>query len=182
MKNIKLLKSHADRLPQCIFWPKELAQVLSTHRREWGMSNIAIEDILEALIKQKLIIRAEFASSKYDAIIRYIRGEHSVEHLALSLQGESFLSHGTALAVHGIAPLGKVIYVNHEQSPKNQSGEITQEGIKLAFRNKQRQSQYILSYRKIQYMLLSGKHTGRAGVTRAKSPGVNWMSRTSNAL
>jgi hypothetical protein len=171
-KNVlKLLKSHSDRLPQRIFWPNELAQFLSTHRNDWGMPNVAIEELLETLLQQKIMVKSEFTSNRYDAIIRYVRGEQSVEELALSLQRDSFLSHGTALTVHKITPPGKVIYVNREQSPKNQSGEITQGGIRLAFRNKQRQSQYVFSRLTMKYMLLSGKHTGRAGVRRVKISG-----------
>jgi len=143
----------------------------NSHRKEWGMANVAIEEIFGALLQQKLVVKAEFISNRYDAIVRYLRGEHSVEELALSLQRNSFLSHGTALTVHGIAPLGKIIYVNREQSPKSQSGEITQAGIGVAFRNKQRQSQYTLNCLKMKYMLLSGKHTRRAGVIRVKISG-----------
>jgi len=73
------------------------------------MANVAIEEIFGALLQQKLVVKAEFISNRYDAIVRYLRGEHSVEELALSLQRNSFLSHGTALTVHGIAPLGKII-------------------------------------------------------------------------
>jgi predicted transcriptional regulator of viral defense system len=100
----------------------------------------------------------------------YLRGEHSTNELALSLQRDSFLSHGTALTVHGLATPENVIYVNHEQSPKERPDEIIQAGIRRAFRRKQRQSKYVFEYLAVKYTLLSGKHTGRAGVTQFKAP------------
>jgi hypothetical protein len=166
----KLLRSQFKHLPRRIFWPSEIAQFLSEHRQGWDVSTVSIEELLEILLRQKLIHRAEFTSKKYDLIVRYLRGEHSPNELGLSLQRDSFLSHGTALTVHGWAASENIIYVNREQSPKDRSDGITQAGIKLAFRNNQRQSKYVFTHSSIKYMLLSGKHTGRAGVTRAKTP------------
>lgn len=134
------------------------------------MSSVSIEELLEILLQQKLVIRAEFTSSRYETIVRYLRGKHSINELALSLQRGSFLSHGTALTVYGLSTPGDTTYVNREQSPKNRPSEITQAGINLAFKNKQRQSGYIFDYSAVKYVLLSGKHTGRAGVTRSKTP------------
>jgi len=172
IKPSKLLKRHLNHLPRRIFWPSEIAQFLSEHRQQWDMPNVSIEELLKILLHQKFVIRAEFTSknNKYDPIIRYIRGEHSTAELALSLQRDSFLSHGTALTMHGMAAPEKIIYVNREQSPKDRPDGITQTGIRLAFRNKQRQSKYVFTHSTVKYMLLNGKHTGRAGVTRAKAP------------
>jgi hypothetical protein len=133
------------------------------------MSAVNVQQLLDILLQQRLLTRAEFKSSKYGTIIRYLRGEHSVNELALSLQRESFLSHGTALTVYGMAARENIIYVNREQSPKDGSNGITQAGIGLAFRNKQRQSKYIFNHSTVKCMLLNGKHTDRAGITRTKT-------------
>ncbi|HYM76245.1 MAG TPA: hypothetical protein VE377_09735 [Candidatus Dormibacteraeota bacterium] len=168
-KPFNLLKSRFTHLPRRIFWPNELSQFLSEHRREWGASTVSIEELVKLLIQEKLVTRAEFKSNTYETIVRYVHGKHSNEELALSLQRDSFLSHGTALAIHGLAAPENTIYVNREQSPKDRSVEITQVGLKLAFKNKQRQSRYIFNHSAVQYMLLNGKHTGRAGVKRTKT-------------
>jgi hypothetical protein len=89
-------------IPPFIFWPKEMMQFLAEHRREWGMSGLNTVQLLNNLLQENLIVEAEFRSSKYAAIVRYLWGDHSREELALSLQRDSFLSHGSALAVHGI--------------------------------------------------------------------------------
>ncbi|MGB6024629.1 MAG: hypothetical protein WA254_08100 [Candidatus Sulfotelmatobacter sp.] len=166
----KRLKTYFDRLPRRIFGPNEMAQFLAELRGEWGAPDISIQRLLDILLQRKLVTKAEFKSSKYSTIIRYLRGEHTVNELALSLQRDSFLSHGTALTVHGMAGPENIVYVNREQSPKGRPTGITQAGINLAFRNKQRQSKYIFNCSAVKYMLLSGKHTDRAGITRAKTP------------
>jgi predicted transcriptional regulator of viral defense system len=174
----KLLKSHFNRLPRHVFGPNEISQFLAQHRQEWGVSAVSIQQLLDILLQQKLVTRAEFKSTKYGTIVRYLRGEHSTLELALSLQRDSFLSHGTALTVHGIAGPANIVYVNREQSPKDRSNGITQAGMALAFRNKQRQSKYIFHHSAVKYMLLNGKHTGRAGVTRTKTPSGETVEAT----
>jgi predicted transcriptional regulator of viral defense system len=72
--------------------------------------------------------------------------------------------------IHGLASSSKVIYVNQEQSPKSPPEGATQESITSAFGNHQRQSNYIFKYAGTQYVLLSGKNTGRAGVIQLKGP------------
>ena len=173
-----LHRHHFNWLPRRIFGPNEISQFLAEHRRDWGVSVVGIQQFLNILLQQKLVTRAEFKSSEYPMIVRYLRGEHSVNELALSLQRASFLSHGTALTVHGMAAAEKIIYVNREQSPKNNSGGITQAGIGLAFRNKQRQSKYVFNHAAVKYMLLNGKHTGRAGVTQIKTPSGEMLDVT----
>ena len=133
------------------------------------MPTVSIEELVKLLLQEKLVIRAEFTSNKYETIVRYVHGKHSSNELALSLQRDSFLSHGTALASYGMAAPENTVYVNREQSPKDRPDEITQAGMRRAFRNKQRQSKYIFSHSAVRYMLLSGKHTGRAGVTRTNT-------------
>ena len=128
--------------------------IIADHRQKWDVSTVSIEEILEILLRQKSVIRAEFTSKKYDTIIRYLRGKHSTNELALSLQRDSFLSHGTALTTHGMASSENILYVNREQSPKDRPGGITQGGMRLAFRNKQRRSKYIFNHSAVKYMLL----------------------------
>jgi len=108
-----------------------MSQFLAEHRGAWGVSTVGIEELLEILLEQKVVIRAEFTSNKYDTIIRYSREKHSSNELALSLQRDSFLSHGTALATHGMAPPESIIYVNREQSPKPKGSGLSQESLQL---------------------------------------------------
>ena len=87
-------------------------------------------------------------------------------HYALSLRGEAYLSHASAVHLLGLTQQQpKTIYVNREQSKKPQSqGTLTQEAIDRAFSRPQRRSKYAYRIDGYQIVLLSGKATGRAGV------------------
>src|SRR3954452_20301918 len=143
-KDIKILTDYLEPLGNAIFWPGEIAKFLQEIRqKERRFLSISLEELLRIAIQQKLIARMEFQSEHYDLIVRYTIGKHSVQELALSLQRESFLSHGTALGIHGISKLRNTIYVNREQSAKNRpNGVLTQAAITQAFKNKQRQSNF----------------------------------------
>ena len=62
----------------------------------------------------------------------------------------------------------KSIFVNKEQSEKNLSNELKQEGIDRAFKNKGRQSNFIWSWKDYHFTFLSGKNTGDYGVVNMK--------------
>jgi predicted transcriptional regulator of viral defense system len=88
----------------------------------------------------------------------------------MSLRRDSFLCHRTALTLHGLEQPATTIYVNKEQGSKPAPEGITQEGINRAFKNGQRQSNYIFRYGGSRFVLISGKDTDKAGVVRSKGP------------
>src|ERR1022692_2320439 len=94
---------------------------------------------------------------------RYIFGALSPLQLACSFYKNSYLSHGTALHLHGLAPL-ETIFVNHEQSPKNSRPRISQAALNRAFQNSQRQSTYVFRYGTSTITFLNGKNTQGAGI------------------
>ena len=157
-------------MPRRILRRSDISDQLREHRSEWDAWNITVDEALEILLEQKVLVKEEFTSKKYRSIVRYVKGHHSALELGLSLQRDSFLSHRTALEVHGIDASSDTVYVNREQSPKDPPEEITQAGINRAFRNKQRRSKYIFGHVATKYVLLTGKHTGRAGVKKMKAP------------
>ncbi len=62
------------------------------------------------------------------------------------------------------------MYVNREQSRKQQVGMLSQESINRAFAHEQRRSKYIFAYDEWRIILLSGKNTGALGVLWMPSP------------
>jgi len=113
---------------------------------------------------------ARLESERYEARVRYLWGDVSPYVVALSLRAGGYISHGSAVFIHGLTDqVPKTIYVNLEQSPKPKPRlGLSQERIDLAFSHRQRLSN--LSYRFDAYtiVLLSGKHTGKLGVVDAK--------------
>jgi|SRR5579859_690988 len=164
------IKKHFSQKGGEVFWPSDLSRILTQNRSLWGVSGLRFNDFLDFLTKNSLVKIAAFTSPKYDAITRYVHGGPSNYRLALSLRHHSFLSHATALALHRFEPASNTIFVNQEQATKSNDSELTQAGIRAAFKNQQRKSQYVFHYNKNSYVLLSGKNTERAGVVQLLTP------------
>lgn len=172
MKSPTQKKIHAyfERKATAIFWPGDLPKILRDLREECNALDLNAEQILKFLLEEEVLCKAEFRSPKYPPIVRYVWGHPSSYQLAISLRRNSFLCHRTALVLHGLEQPSKLIYVNQEQTPKSPSEGVTQEAITSAFVNHQRQSKYLFKYVGAQYLLLSGKNTGRTGVLQMKGP------------
>ncbi|MGA7291622.1 MAG: ParB N-terminal domain-containing protein, partial [Terriglobales bacterium] len=172
MKSPTQKKIHAyfERKATAIFWPGDLPKILRDLREECNALDLNAEQILKFLLEEEVLCKAEFRSPTYPPIVRYLWGHPSSYQLAISLRRNSFLCHRTALVLHGLEQPSKLIYVNQEQTPKSPSEGVTQEAITSAFANHQRQSKYLFKYVGAQYLLLSGKNTGRTGVVQMKGP------------
>lgn len=164
------MSDYFARKPPTIFWPGDIPRLLRDVQIKCHDLGLSGEQLLQFLHDEKLLVKAEFRSSNYPTIVRYLSGSHSPFQLATSLRRNSFLCHRTALVLHGLEQPSKLIYVNQEQTPKSPSEGVTQEAITSAFANHQRQSKYLFKYVGAQYLLLSGKNTGRTGVLQMKGP------------
>jgi len=99
-------------------------------------------------------------------MVRYLWGNASHYAVALSLKRNAYLCHATAVFLHSLTDqLPRTIYVNAEQSEKPRGSGLTQEGINRAFGAKQRQSNFSIQYEGWQFVLISGKQTGRLDVS-----------------
>jgi len=117
--------------------------------------------------------------SPYGSLRRYAWGEVSAYLIALALQRDSYLSHGTAACLHGLTDRKtRRVYVNKEQSTKARPQSLTQHAIDAAFSRKQRTSNYIVRYEESEIVLIGGKNTGRLGVERIGGPGERKLDVT----
>lgn len=116
----------------------------------------------------------------YRAIPRYVWGDASAFEVALSLRPRSYLSHASAVFLHGLTTqIPKTVYVNQEQSPKpTPSGGLSQQRIDHAFRSRPRLTNYVFAYRETRLVLLNGKHTGNLEVTEFVDAGAHALSAT----
>lgn len=98
---------------------------------------------------------------------RYLVGTPSEHAVALSLREGSYLSHASAVFLHGLSvQIPRTIHVNREQSPKPRPhGSLSQESIDRAFQSKPRMTTYEFEFRGVRLVLLNGKSTARYGVT-----------------
>ena len=125
------------------------------------MTNIGLEKI-------------EFGSDRYPNFVRYVWRDDrpSVHAIALTLRPRAYLSHLSALQIHGVVPLSEdVIYVNAEQSEKpHRQIDLRQDAIDRAFANRERSSNYVLSHEDSSIVLISGKSTDDFGVSIVATP------------
>jgi predicted transcriptional regulator of viral defense system len=100
--------------------------------------------------------------------------------LALSINGRGYLSHATAVLLHGLTDLvPKMVYLNVEQSPKPSAhGQLTQRGIDQAFARKQRQSNMTYDCDDWSVTVINGKHTNQLGVVPVHGPASELLKAT----
>lgn len=110
-------------------------------------------------------------SEPYKSFKRLVTAKATALEVALSLRSGSYLSHATAVFIHGLTnEIPRTVYANKEQSEKPRpEGELTQAGIDRAFANEARTSNYIFEFEGTRIVLLSGKNTGRLEVSDVPS-------------
>ena len=161
-----------EKSPQKAYRENELKSVFTETRSAWGLTTrTTFQDFVDFLLEEGKLRRVILRCDPYPTFTRYAWGECSPYQMGLSIRSGAYLSHASALFLRGLTDqIPKSIYVNCEQSQKSQSGTLTQQAIDRAFSHKQRRSKYILPYEEWQIVLLSGKHTGRLGVSSMASP------------
>lgn len=163
-----------DGVPQRVYSRQELLRLFHDHAPEWQLlsrvtpSNF-IDYLQSELGMEQVVLLGETHSQKFT---RYLWREPSVLEVAGSLRSTAYLSHASAVYVHGLSDqIPRTLYVNYEQSPKPRpSGGLTQAGIDRAFRGKQRESTFAFDYRDYQFILLSGKNSRNLEVSRVPLP------------
>jgi predicted transcriptional regulator of viral defense system len=146
---------------------RELTELFTKNKRSWGLpSELSFRRFLGFLLTESDLKEVELQSDHYRNEIRYTWHKPSAYALALSLRNNAYLTHGTAVFLHGLNDqMPRKIYVNHEQSPKPQGGNLTQEGLDRAFAGRQRQSNLSFSYAGFQIVIVNGKSTDRLEVS-----------------
>lgn len=176
-----------ETLPNRIFWPSDISKILNEHRSFWRLAqSTTTPPFLRFLTEKTPMKKIELTPvhhSKASTVVRYVWKEVSPYEIALSLKRDAYLCYATALLLHGLTEqIPSFIFVNAEQSPKQSSGTLTQEGIDRAFAGKQRESNFVFRFDDHQAVLISGKNTGQLEViqldfARAKLP-VTSLERT----
>ena len=155
-----------DAAPTHVYTHSQLSSALNSSRSDWKLPNyLSAESFIRLLIDRGKLHRVEL-KSETQALVRYTWGETSDFAVAMSLRPSAYLSHGTAVFLHGLTEqIPKTIYVNKEQSPKDRPySPLTQESLDIAFSRPQRKSMYSFRFKDSTVVLLSGKHTGRLEV------------------
>lgn len=160
------IEAYFQAAEQRVFNLETLGTILTRHRLDWNVPrNTTRKRFVEFLVAKSKLRHVVLSSERYSSIERYTWGEVSSYLLGLSLKRNSYLSHGTAVFLHGLTEqIPKVIFVNHEQSPKPQTGGLTQQSLDRAYANKQRRSSFVFRQDEWQFIVINGKSTGNLGV------------------
>jgi len=175
---IKLFDENSKR----VYTKTDLASILSVNREYWRLTQGTSASYFISFLKERGKLKElHLRSTNYSGLVRYAWGDVSPYEVALATRPRSFLSHGTAVFLHGLTDqIPKTIYVNQEQTPKPQpSAKLSQESIDRAFSNRQRRSSYVLSYESWSIVLLSGKDSGRLEVIKIPGPSGEQVEITS---
>jgi predicted transcriptional regulator of viral defense system len=168
----KIARYFQDRGDTTIYQTRQLQRILTNNRADWKLAqSVMFSDFLAYLLTETPLNAVELASQSYQSLVRYVWGVVSHYKLALSIRHGSYLSHGTAVLLHGLTDeIPKIIYVNSEQRPKKFTGQLTQIGIDRAFSGSQRQSKYIFTWGNRRAVVISGKHSGNLEVAQMMGP------------
>lgn len=155
-----------------VYSNRELAVTLAQNRDFWRLTQRTTVDQFIEFLLGKGGLRLIELKSQFGNIVRFAWGEPSRFEIGISIRPRPYLSHGTAVFLHGLnEQLPTTIHVNQEQSPKPRpTSSLTQEALSRAFSNEQRRSKYIYRYKDWQYQIISGKDTGHLEVGKLKGP------------
>jgi len=156
-----------DESNKHVYTEGELGMALGQNRATWGLPDyITTRRFIGFLVDTAKLSITKVTSEHYRSVTRYIWGKASPFAVALSLRSSAYLSHGTAVFLHGLTDqIPRTLYINKEQSTKPRpTSPLTPEALARAFSGQQRRSVYTFTYENWAIVLLSGKNTGRLEV------------------
>lgn len=149
--------------PRHVFAADDIAHILDKNRVFWRLSSrTSVGPFIEFLMTKGELREIKISPVHHEIreITRYVWREADPFETALSLKRDAYLCHGTAVAIHGLNDqIPHRLYLNKEQSPKPQSGGLTQGSINRAFANKQRESRLVYRFDQTEVTILAGKNT-----------------------
>lgn len=138
--------------------------------RRTVMPNMGEGPFLKYLLEDGILQQVDLESARYPGFRRYLLQGATAFEVALSLRDRSYLSHASAVFLHGLTEqLPLRIYVNREQAAKPEPESVlTQEALTRAFSRPGRETNYIFKGPGYEVVLLNGKSTGNLEVGTLK--------------
>ncbi len=161
-------EDYSQELNKRVFSDAEINRLLDMYKRDQVLYvTIRLKDFINYLIDRKILITISidvpFGSGKMK---RYAFGDVSEFEVALAIQPKAYLSHYSAMYLHGLIDnIPQVIYTNKEQSKKPRyAADLSQDNLDRAFKRPMRKTKQIARYDRFKIYLLNGKYTGGLGV------------------
>ena len=162
--------AYFENLPRYALTDADLAGILFKRAGEWRLAaNTSVDKFVRFLLEATAMRRVSIVpvgENVHRTVTRYVWADASPYAVAATLESRAYLSHGTAVLLHGLTDqLPSVICVSREQSQQyGRESTLEQEGIDNAFRQPERRSNALFTYDNFQFVLLHGKNTGRLEV------------------
>jgi len=162
--------AYFENLPRNALTDADLAGILFKRAGEWRLAaNTSVDKFVRFLLEataMRMVSIVPVGENVHRTVTRYVWADASPYAVAATLESRAYLSHGTAVLLHGLTDqLPGVICVSREQSQQyGRESTLEQEGIDNAFRQPERRSNALFSYDNFQVVLLHGKNTGRLEV------------------
>ncbi len=169
-----IVSSFNERRPRA-YRLADIRSVLEEQRDAWKLpATTSAAQLIGALKDEGGLreVKLQPDVAEYRDITRYVWGACTPLEIASTLKESGYMSHGTAVFLHGLTEqLPRTLYVNHEQTPKpSPSTPLSKGGITRAFSGKQRASRNTFQLEGSRFTILSGKHTGSYGVEVMRGP------------
>ncbi len=158
-----------------IFGRKELEQIVVAQRQSWHLpKSTSIKQLVTKVLLGQTDLKEVRLAFPGRSETRYIWKRASPFEVALSVRTNAYLSHYTAMHLHGLTDAASPnIYVNLEQSPKPEPFDaLSQTSIDAAFKRSARITSQLAAYDEFVIHLLNGKHTRQLGVVDLTIDGI----------
>ncbi|MFM0308361.1 hypothetical protein P0D71_11265 [Paraburkholderia sp. RL17-383-BIF-A] len=159
---------HFDELPSHVLKLKEIQAILASQRAFWRLAqNTTAQDFIGFLRDHAKLHQIEFAFPQRTEQC-YVWGDVPLLSILLSLRKELYLSHYTAMRVHGLTEQSPTtVYLSEERSRPAQPRarpQIGQAEIDESFRRPPRVSHNWIEYAGRKVYLLNGAYTNHLGI------------------
>jgi predicted transcriptional regulator of viral defense system len=154
-----------------IWTAEQVNQLMRENAQFWRLAkNQSLIGFIEFLLRDTKLKEATLTFPQ-KKITRYLWGEASIFELSLSLYPNVYLSHYSAVYLHGLTEqIPKTVYVNKEQPYQSQGTDLQQERIDFAFSRNVRVSHEIAEHRGYRICILHGAKTDNLGVIEIPGP------------
>lgn len=162
----KLILNALKEAGKNVFTYNDLSEILKLNREKWRLAGVTRKsDFIEFIVEKKMLKEIEIKLINR-ITNRYIFDNATNYEIALSLRQDSYLSHYSAMFVHGLTDnVIKNIYTNLEQSKKpKRDSSLTQGRIDMAYSRPMRMTRNIAKFSQIEAYLLNGKNLNRLEV------------------
>ncbi len=154
-----------------IWTAENINELMREKAQFWRLArNQTLTGFIEFLLRDTQLKQATFTFPQ-KKISRYIWGEASIFELSLSLYPKIYLSHYSAVYLHGLTEqIPKTVYINKEQPYQSQGTELQQERIDFAFSRNVRVSHEIAEHRGYRICVVHGAKTDNLGIIEMPGP------------